>query len=92
MRLPGFTAEVATCGRASFFHSRAPAGKRLSAGRVTTSATSKTCPPGSEMSGCPVGHRCAEPGDWPHCRCLVCFLGPPSPYPWPWGFGEGLIP
>ena len=81
MRLPGFTAEAATYGRAVLFHMHVPDENRSSAGTVTPC---QTCPPGSEMSGCPRGHHCAEPGDWPHCRCLECFGGGGSSGPWPW--------
>ena len=88
MRLPGFTAEVATSGRQSLVPRQALHRNRSSAHSVvmatqccppgydTTGCTPvpppQECPPGTAKSGCPRNSWCAEPGDWPRCRCLEC--------------------
>jgi len=82
MRLPGFTAEAATYGRAVLYM-HGPNQNQSSADTVTSAFVRRLCPPGSATAGCRTGSRCIEPGGlWPHCHCLQCSGGPGGGSDW----------
>lgn len=71
MNMPGFNAEASLEKSSKQYRS---SGTRTAPLGVVPSIFRGTCPPGSELSGCPRGTFCGEPGGPPFpCQCLRCY-------------------